>query len=99
MTGPQRISLGALVALAFCAGLLWWVRSVPPSETAIIEAAAADYVARTGGALTDCAARPSALPEVRLVVICAEGAWVAAFDDYGRPVAIDPERLEEEPLT
>jgi hypothetical protein len=99
MTGPQRISLGALVALAFCAGLLWWVRSVPPSETAIIEAAAADYVARTGGALTDCAARPSALPEVRLVVICAEGAWVAAFDNYGRPVAIDPERLEEEPLT
>ncbi len=99
MTGPQRISLAALVALAFCAGLLWWVRSVPPSETAIIEAAAADYVARTGGALTDCAARPSAWPEVRLVVICAEGAWVAAYDDYGRPVTIDPDRLSEEPLT
>jgi len=34
---------------------------------------------------------------VRLVVICAEGAWVAAFDDYGRPVAVDRDKLGENP--
>lgn len=99
MSAVQRISLVSLAVLALVAGLVWWVRSVPPSETAIIDAAAASYVAETGGDLTDCAARPSALPGVRLVVICAQGAWVAAFDDFGRRVAVDPNTLEEEPLT
>lgn len=99
MGSAQRIGVAALVTVALVAGLVSWVRSVPPGETAIIDAAAADYVAETGGAPTDCEARPSGLPQVRLVVICAGGAWVAAYDTWGRPVALTPENLEEEPLT
>jgi hypothetical protein len=95
----QRIGLAALLILGIGLGGVWGLRSVPPGETAIIEAAAAAYVAETGGVATDCAARPSALPEVHLVVICAEGAWVAAYDTFGRPVALDPQQLQEEPLT
>jgi len=91
--------LVALVAAAGGIGLWLGGRNVPPSETTIIDAAAQAYVAETGGALTDCAARPSALPDVRLVVICADGAWVAGFDRFGRPVSIDAQSLEEEPTT
>jgi hypothetical protein len=99
LSGAQRIGLVVMLMMGAALGTLWGLRSVPPSDTAIIDAAAADYVAQTGGTPTDCAARPSALPEVRLVVICAEGAWVSAFDTYGRQVTVDRDKLEEDPLT
>ncbi len=99
LSGAQKFGFAALVLIGVAMGAVWGLRSVPPSETVIIDAAAAAYVAETGGDLTDCAARPSALDGVRLVVICADGAWIGAFDDFGRPVAIDAAMLEEEPLT
>jgi hypothetical protein len=93
------LPVAVLVVLAAAGGVLWWSSIAPLPETRIIDAAAAAYVADTGGALTDCAARPSALEGVRLVVICADGAWVAAFDARGRRLNLDAESLEEEPLT
>jgi hypothetical protein len=99
MSGVQKTGLAALVLLGVTLGGVWGLRSIPPSETAIIDAAAAAYVAQTGGALTDCAARPSALEGVRLVVTCADGAWIAAFDGFGNMVELDPARLDAEPVT
>lgn len=99
MNGAQKVWLGAMVVLALLVGVLWGMRSLPPSETEIINEAAAAYVAETGGRPTDCAARPSQLADVRLVVVCADGAWVAAFDAHGRSVTVDPDVLEGEPVT
>jgi hypothetical protein len=99
MSAVQKVALAVLVLLGLLVGWIWGLRAIPPGETAIIDAAAAAYVSETGGALTDCAARPSALPDVRLVVICADGAWVAAYDDFGNPVEVDRDLLDEEPLT
>jgi len=96
MSRFQRVGLIGLLLLGIGAGAIWGLRSIPPTETEIIDAAAAAYVAETGGALTDCAARPSALAEVRLVVICADGAWVAAFDTYGAAVELSPGDLSED---
>ena len=99
MTGLQRISLAALVAVATGVGLLWGLDSRPPTETEVIEAAAADYVAETGGALTDCAARPADLPGIWLVVVCADGDWVTAYDRQGRVVEVGDAFRDGEPAT
>jgi hypothetical protein len=99
LSGPQKVAAAGLVLLGVLSGGVWGLRAIPPGETAIIDAAAAAYVADTGGEATDCAARPSVLAEVRLVVTCAGGAWVTAYDTFGRPVALDPGELEKEPLT
>ncbi|MCU4654634.1 hypothetical protein N8I71_17475 [Roseibacterium sp. SDUM158016] len=88
----QRISLAALLALAVALGALWGLRAIPPGETEIIVAVAADYVAETGGEATDCAARPASVEGVRLVVVCGEG-WARAVDEMGRAVALDPGAL------
>ncbi|MBY6202368.1 hypothetical protein KUV65_13400 [Maritalea mobilis] len=93
------LPLAALLAFGGALGVLLGLRAAPPGETAIIEAVAAGYVAETGGARTDCFARPSALPEVRMVVICApEGGTARAYpvDRLGRPVEIDAAALEAE---
>jgi hypothetical protein len=93
MSRAQALSVGVLVVLAAGIGLIWGLRSLPPGETEIIERMAARYVAETGGAPTDCAARPAAAPAVRLVVICDAGAgapaWAVAVDRMGR--ALPPE--------
>lgn len=102
MTRPMLISLAALLLFAAVLGTIWGLRAIPPDETAIIGAVAADYVDETGGALTDCFARPSALEHVRLVVICEGGtgpAWARAVDRFGAEVQIDPDSLTEEPQT
>ncbi len=102
MSRMQALSLAALLAVAAGIGGLWGLRAIPPGETAIIDAAAASYVAETGGAETDCAARPSALEGVRLVVVCEGGGddpWIMAYDASGRPVAVDPDILDAEPTT
>jgi len=92
MSRLQLATLGGLLLVAAGFGLAWGLRSLPPGETEIIEAAAARYVAETGGAPTDCAARPAAVDGVRLVVVCGPDGpspWVEAIDDWGNPVAVD----------
>lgn len=89
---PRRaagLSGAALAAAALALGTIWGLRAVPPGETEIIAAVAADYVAETGGAATDCAARPGARAGVRLVVVCGDG-WARAVDAHGRAVAPEP---------
>ncbi|AHM02663.1 hypothetical protein roselon_00206 [Roseibacterium elongatum DSM 19469] len=93
------LPLAALLAFVGALGVLLGLRAAPPGETEIIEAVAAGYVAETGGARTDCFARPSALPGVRMVVICApEGGRARAYpvDRLGRAVEIDADALEAE---
>ncbi|MDG4649112.1 hypothetical protein P6F26_11705 [Roseibacterium sp. SDUM158017] len=96
------LPLAGLVTIALAVGVRLGVDARVPSETEIIEAAAEDYVAETGGARTDCYARPSPVDGVRLVVTCEpEGGarWLGAYDARGRAVAVDPETLDEEPAT
>ena len=93
MSRLQVATLAGVLLLAAGLGLAWGLRSLPPGETRIIEAAAARYVAETGGARTDCAARPAPLEGVRLVVVCGAerpSPWVEALDAWGNPVEIDP---------
>jgi len=95
------LPLAALLTVAAAFGLWQGLRAVPPGETEIIDAAAARYVAETGGAPSDCHATPGPIEGVRLVVICqGEGAvWTAAFDPWGSAVRLDAELLEQEPRT
>lgn len=79
--------MSAAVVLAGVFGLWLGLRAMPPGETEIIDAQAARYVAQTGGAPTDCAARPAALAGVRLVVTCG-AEWAVAVDAWGRPIAL-----------
>jgi hypothetical protein len=84
------LPLGGLVTVAAAFGLWAGLRAVPPTETEIILAQAALYVAETGGRPTDCSARPAAVEGVRLVVTCGSD-WASAVDDWGRRVALpDP---------
>lgn len=94
------LPLTGLLAVAAAFGLWWGMQSVPPGETEIINRVAADYVAETSGALTDCYARPSALEDVRMVVICEasdRAAWVRAVGRYGNAVEVSLDALEMEP--
>ncbi len=96
------LPLAALLTVAAGIGLFLGLRATPPAETEIILRQADRYIQETGGEATDCYARPSALAEVRLVVICdpTEGAaWVSAVDRYGNLVETDADILAEEPQT
>jgi hypothetical protein len=96
------LPLLGLVTLALAFGVWLGVSARPLTETEIIDAAAELYVAETGGAPTDCAARPSAAPGVRLVVTCeaADGtAWAAAYDARGRKLPPDALARDGEPAT
>jgi hypothetical protein len=99
MSGVQRLTLAGLLVLALGVGLIWGLRSQPPTETEVIDRAAADYVAETGGVRTDCAARPAGGAGIWLVVICADGRWARAYDRQGRVMDVSPEVLEEAPRT
>lgn len=96
---PRNIAV-SLAVICVLAGLLaLWVslRHIPPSETEIITRIAQSYAAQTGGALTDCFARPSGLEQVRLVVFCQQADGVTFLypvDDLGRLLDIDPSILE-----
>lgn len=83
------LPLAGLLLAAGALGLWLGLRAVPPTETEIIEAQAARYVAETGGNLLDCFAVPSGVAGVRMVVICEPDgaeAWAVAVDDMGRVV-------------
>ena len=85
------LPLAGLLTAAAAFGLWLGLRAVPPGETEIIVAAAARYVAETGGAETDCAGWPPPIEGVRMVVICGD-SWAQAVDRWGRPVDLpDPE--------
>lgn len=102
MTRGIALPLAALATLALALGVWLGVGARPLTETEIIEAAAALYVAETGGAPTDCAARPSAAPGVHLVVTCAAGdgtPWAAAYDPRGRKLPADALAQDGEPAT
>ncbi|WP_339987842.1 hypothetical protein [Gymnodinialimonas ulvae] len=83
------LPLAGLLAVAGAFGLWLGLSTAPPSESEIIDAQAARYVAETGGDLVDCYAVPSGVDGVRLIVICEPDggdAWYAATDARGRVV-------------
>ncbi|MEJ6392286.1 hypothetical protein V8J82_03410 [Gymnodinialimonas sp. 2305UL16-5] len=91
------LPLAGLLIVVGLVGLYLGLRATPPSETEIITAQAARYVAETGGAPTDCYGVPSGVEGVRLVVICeAEGAeaWFAAIGPAGE--LLDPGAFDAE---
>jgi len=98
MPGSYILSIAGLLLCAGLFGLILGLRAIPPGETEIINAVAADYVAETGGDVTDCLARPAPLDGVRLVVLCGE-TWVRAVGRYGEPVEVDPDILLSGPQT
>jgi hypothetical protein len=97
----MMLPLMALLTVSAAFGLLLGLRAIPPSETEIIDAAAARYLRETGGARSDCHATPGPVAGVRLVVICDAGeqTWTAAFDAWGTEVTLDADLLEQEPRT
>lgn len=86
----QIASLAGLSTLAAGFGLLWGWTSLPPTETAVIEAMAARYVAQTGGMATDCAARPGPDGQAWITVFCdgEMGRFAYPVDRQGRLIAI-----------
>ena len=85
---PVLLVTGALSLAAAALGLSFGMRASPLTETHVIEAFAADYMAETGGAATDCAAAPDPRPNVWLVVRCGTGAGARVYpvDARGRLV-------------
>ncbi|MEL6533509.1 MAG: hypothetical protein AAFN09_08315 [Pseudomonadota bacterium] len=88
----SRVGLFVLAALVISAtiGFLLGRGSVPPSESEIIDRLAAGYAAETGGALTDCAARPGP-GEAWLTVFCDgdAGRFAYSVDRYGRALEVE----------
>lgn len=80
----------ALCALAAGGGLLWGRSALPLTETEVIEAMAARYVSETGGAATDCLARPGPEGQAWITVYCdgEAGRFAYPADRQGRLVAV-----------
>ncbi len=94
------VQLGVLLALALGVGVYLGTRDDVLTDSEIIEAMAARYVEETGGAPTDCFARPAPMDDVRLVVICApsEGpARAYPVDARGNLMTIEASDLLQEP--
>lgn len=72
----------ALIAAAAGIGLLLGGRVATGSETEVIARIAARYMSETGGAATDCSARPAASGDLWLVVTCAGHEYFV--DAHGR---------------
>lgn len=88
MARPFLLSLAGLVGLAGVLGLMLGLRAIGASESEVIARVATRYVAETGGAATDCAARPATSAGLWLVVVCgAEGGRVEYFVDRTGRVA------------
>ena len=81
---PRRLiylPLLGLVAAAAALGLLLGGRAATKTETEVIDRVAARYVAETGAAHEDCAARPAESAGLWLVVACAGHAYF--IDSFG----------------
>lgn len=86
----RAVPLGALAVIAVGGGLLWGRASLPPSETEVIDRIAAGYVTETGGALTDCAARPG--PGAAWLTVYCEGdhgRFAYPVDRAGRSIEVE----------
>ncbi|MEM9755539.1 MAG: hypothetical protein AAF914_06080 [Pseudomonadota bacterium] len=85
----RGLQLGVLALCAAGLGLLWGRAGLPPTETEVIEAMAARYVAETGGAATDCVARPGP-GEAWITVYCGRDAarHVYPVDRDGRLISL-----------
>ncbi|MBF9032213.1 hypothetical protein HKCCE3408_17570 [Rhodobacterales bacterium HKCCE3408] len=86
---PDTALLIALGAAAVVGGLFWGRASLPPTETEAIAAVARDYVAETGGEMTDCLARPGP-PPAWITVYCdgEAGRFAYPLGRDGRPVEV-----------
>ena len=86
---PRRLiylPLLGLMAVVAGLGLMLGGRAASTTETEVIERVAARYVAETGAAATDCAARPAVSAGLWLVVACRHHAYFV--DSYGRVVDV-----------
>lgn len=77
------LTTAALTLLAALAGFRFGLNAQPLTETQAIEQIAARYVRETGGAATDCQARPGQ-GDIWLIVNC--GAQTYKIDRKGQDV-------------
>jgi len=93
---PITVAVLALCVCAIVLGLTFGQMSAKLSETEVIKAYAAQYVQQTGGQATDCAARPSPLSEVWMVITCGveQDQRIYFVDVKGRQ--LDPPDLRPE---
>ena len=87
----QKAGLAVLCLLVALAGLRWGLASQPWTETEIIEAMTARYIAETGGQAVDCYGRPGPDGLAFLTVYCegSAGRFVYPSDRFGRLVAAE----------
>jgi hypothetical protein len=87
---PITIAALALCGCAIVLGLTFGQKASKLSETEVINAFAARYVAETGGQPTDCVARPSARSGVWIVVTCGQGDTQHRYaaDFQGRQISV-----------
>ena len=85
-----RVVLG-LVCVAGALGLWLGTRHAPVSETEVISAIADRYVAETGGARSDCVARPGQTDGVWMVINCGTASSISQYivDRQGRLITPD----------
>lgn len=76
---------------------LGWQLGQPQSDTTIITAYATDYIDQTGGEATDCAARPSSDPAVRMVIDCLRPSGAGVRYVIGPRGALRARTVIEEP--
>ncbi|MBF9034214.1 hypothetical protein HKCCE2091_08170 [Rhodobacterales bacterium HKCCE2091] len=88
---PGFLPLAALSVAAITAGLLLGRAAEPPTESEVISDIAERYVSETGGAHTDCVARPGPAGLAWLTVYCEGEAGDFAYpvDRDGRVVPIE----------
>ena len=73
---PNALWFAPFAALVVLAGWFGWQMGKPMSETQIITFYAEQYVAETGGAMTECAAIPSDVKGARMEIICGAIRYV-----------------------
>jgi len=93
LTRQIALQLAFALAISGAVGLFFGIRSAPLSEGEIISQYAAEYVAETGGARTDCYGVPTGVEGVRMMVICeavGREAWFRAVGAQGEQVDAAP---------
>ena len=95
MFGRAHIAgLAALSGIAALGGLLWGRAHLLPTETEVINATVARYMAETGGAASDCYARPGPEAGAWITVYCegAAGRFAYPLDRRGRQITTGNDR-------